>query len=251
MFQACSPVIHSVYTRDSLCAVVYTLRERYNRADPASRGQPVSLWNGMYGSPVTSNADPPVAFQPDLATLWLSGMIEIRNSPSPATGKNLSCPCSGPNAEAMLPCCHLPFLPAGKRIIQHRTSLKMCTPPQRLAGVQENIRFIDVTCHHRNIWVFTTSASCSHTGSHSHAGEDYNDTHDVSGICNLYEVLEAVNAVSVQDPTESEAKIMMNLVRAKCDVYQAQKALADCVVNKVVDHVHVQQHRVSCIAGAP
>ncbi|KAG2130743.1 hypothetical protein DEU56DRAFT_914742 [Suillus clintonianus] len=37
---------------------------------------------------------------------------------------------------------------------------------------------------------------------------------------------------SIQDPTASEANLVMDLVRAKCDVYQAQKALADCVMRE-------------------
>ncbi|KAG1823936.1 uncharacterized protein BJ212DRAFT_1296453 [Suillus subaureus] len=70
--------------------------------------------------------------------------------------------------------------------------------------------------------LLSASASCSHTGTHSHE-EIHDDNHDVN-------ILEAVNTMSVQEPTESKAKIMLNLVRAKCDVYQAQKVLTDCVV---------------------
>ncbi|KAG2358173.1 hypothetical protein BDR07DRAFT_1379598 [Suillus spraguei] len=70
----------------------------------------------------------------------------------------------------------------------------------------------------------SASASCSHTGTHSHE-EIHDDNHDVN-------VLEAVNTMSVQEPAESEAKIMLNLVRAKHDVYQAQKVLTDCVVRE-------------------
>ncbi|KAG0703858.1 hypothetical protein DFH29DRAFT_998107 [Suillus ampliporus] len=77
----------------------------------------------------------------------------------------------------------------------------------------------------------SASASCSHAAPHVH-DQNRDDKHDGSGICNLYEVLDAVNAMSVQPPTESEAKIMMNLMRAKRDVYQAQKILADCVVQE-------------------
>ncbi|KIK32353.1 hypothetical protein CY34DRAFT_101659, partial [Suillus luteus UH-Slu-Lm8-n1] len=37
---------------------------------------------------------------------------------------------------------------------------------------------------------------------------------------------------SDQEPTESEVRIMMNLVRAKRDIYRAQKALTDCVMQE-------------------
>ncbi|KAG1860980.1 hypothetical protein C8R48DRAFT_774240 [Suillus tomentosus] len=76
----------------------------------------------------------------------------------------------------------------------------------------------------------SASASSTHTSPHSH-DRHHNDNHD-SGIRNLYEVLEAVNAMSDQEPTESEARIMMNLVRAKRDVHRAQKVLAECVMQE-------------------
>ncbi|KAG2336844.1 hypothetical protein BDR05DRAFT_953049 [Suillus weaverae] len=52
------------------------------------------------------------------------------------------------------------------------------------------------------------------------------------GIFDLYEVLNAINSMSKQDPTNSEANLIMNLVRAKHEVYQAQKVLADCVARE-------------------
>ncbi|KAG2157188.1 hypothetical protein DEU56DRAFT_750355 [Suillus clintonianus] len=74
----------------------------------------------------------------------------------------------------------------------------------------------------------SASAFCSHAAPHVH-DQNRDDKHDGSGIRNLYEVLDAVNAMP---PTESEVKIMMNLMRAKHDVYWAQKILADCVVQE-------------------
>ncbi|KAG1721677.1 hypothetical protein EDB19DRAFT_2029553 [Suillus lakei] len=53
------------------------------------------------------------------------------------------------------------------------------------------------------------------------------------GIGDLYKVLEAVNSISgVHEPTDSEASLVLDLVRAKCDVFTAQKALADCVIRE-------------------
>ncbi|KAG1723859.1 hypothetical protein EDB19DRAFT_1834449 [Suillus lakei] len=52
-------------------------------------------------------------------------------------------------------------------------------------------------------------------------------------IGDLYEVLEAVNSISrVHEPTDSEASLVLDLVRAKRDVFTAQKALADCVIQE-------------------
>ncbi|KAG2120257.1 hypothetical protein DEU56DRAFT_918400 [Suillus clintonianus] len=53
------------------------------------------------------------------------------------------------------------------------------------------------------------------------------------GIGDLYEILEAVNSIGgVHEPTDSEASLVLDLVRAKRDVFTAQKALADCVIRE-------------------
>ncbi|KAG2125086.1 hypothetical protein DEU56DRAFT_962854 [Suillus clintonianus] len=53
------------------------------------------------------------------------------------------------------------------------------------------------------------------------------------GIGDLYEVLEAVNSISrVHESTDSEASLVLDLVRAKREVFLAQKALVDCVIRE-------------------
>ncbi|KAG1730297.1 hypothetical protein EDB19DRAFT_1912937 [Suillus lakei] len=53
------------------------------------------------------------------------------------------------------------------------------------------------------------------------------------GIGDLYEVLEAINSISgVHEPTDFEASLVLDLVRAKRDVFTAQKALADCIIQE-------------------
>ncbi|KAG2741561.1 hypothetical protein P692DRAFT_20874390 [Suillus brevipes Sb2] len=48
------------------------------------------------------------------------------------------------------------------------------------------------------------------------------------GVCDLYEVLDAVSSTSIPDSTDSEANLVMDLVRAKREVLVAQKLLAEC-----------------------
>ncbi|KAG1843266.1 hypothetical protein DFJ58DRAFT_731683 [Suillus subalutaceus] len=53
------------------------------------------------------------------------------------------------------------------------------------------------------------------------------------GIGDLYDVLDAINSISaLHEPTDSEANLVLNLVRAKRDVFLAQKALAECVIQE-------------------
>ncbi|KAG1844807.1 hypothetical protein DFJ58DRAFT_731079 [Suillus subalutaceus] len=44
-----------------------------------------------------------------------------------------------------------------------------------------------------------------------------------TGMCDLYEVLDAVSSTSTLDPMDSEANLVMDLVRAKREVLVAQK----------------------------
>ncbi|KAG1792584.1 uncharacterized protein HD556DRAFT_1309144 [Suillus plorans] len=53
------------------------------------------------------------------------------------------------------------------------------------------------------------------------------------GICDICEVLEAINSIpGAHKQTNSEANLVLDLVRAKHDVFLAQKALADCVIQE-------------------
>ncbi|KAG1893320.1 uncharacterized protein F5891DRAFT_985982 [Suillus fuscotomentosus] len=53
-----------------------------------------------------------------------------------------------------------------------------------------------------------------------------------TGMCDLYEVLDAVSSTSIPDPTDSEANLVMDLVRAKREVLVAQKVLAECILRE-------------------
>ncbi|KAG1890444.1 uncharacterized protein F5891DRAFT_1198197 [Suillus fuscotomentosus] len=73
-------------------------------------------------------------------------------------------------------------------------------------------------------------ASCPDDSSRSN--NEYNEGAP-RGICDLYEILEAVNSIpGVHEPTNTEASLVLDLARAKRDVFLAQKELADCVIRE-------------------
>ncbi|KAG2746871.1 hypothetical protein P692DRAFT_20738346, partial [Suillus brevipes Sb2] len=80
------------------------------------------------------------------------------------------------------------------------------------------------------------SASASYSPASTHFGCD-NDRSDgpFTGISSLYDVLEAVTSMSVHESSDSEANLVMDVLRAKHNVFLAQKTLADCILqeNKV------------------
>ncbi|KAG0694388.1 hypothetical protein DFH29DRAFT_1006388 [Suillus ampliporus] len=80
-------------------------------------------------------------------------------------------------------------------------------------------------------------ASCSdnpaHCTSTDHDNEyiSHGEPPQAGGMCGLYRILDAVNSLSgAHEPTDSEASLVLDLVRAKRDVFRAQKSLADCVL---------------------
>ncbi|KAG1851345.1 hypothetical protein DFJ58DRAFT_729004 [Suillus subalutaceus] len=56
--------------------------------------------------------------------------------------------------------------------------------------------------------------------------------HTTSGMSDILEVVDNFNAMSVRDPSDGEANLMMDLIRAKRDVFQAEKALADSILQE-------------------
>ncbi|KAG1817262.1 uncharacterized protein BJ212DRAFT_1299401 [Suillus subaureus] len=56
--------------------------------------------------------------------------------------------------------------------------------------------------------------------------------HTTSGMSDILEVVDNFNAMSIRDPSDGEANLMMDLVRAKCKVFQAEKALADLILRE-------------------
>ncbi|KAG1880195.1 hypothetical protein F4604DRAFT_1922877 [Suillus subluteus] len=76
-------------------------------------------------------------------------------------------------------------------------------------------------------------ASCSDDSTHCSRSNDKSNGGAPRGIGDLYEILEAVNSISgVYESTGTEASLVLDLARAKCDVFLTQKALADCVIRE-------------------
>ncbi|KAG1777883.1 hypothetical protein EV702DRAFT_1044916 [Suillus placidus] len=54
----------------------------------------------------------------------------------------------------------------------------------------------------------------------------------ISTLRSLSVSIKDLNAMSIQDSSDSEANLMMDLVQAKCGIFQAQKVLADSVLQE-------------------
>ncbi|KAG2086082.1 uncharacterized protein F5147DRAFT_781788 [Suillus discolor] len=84
-------------------------------------------------------------------------------------------------------------------------------------------------------------ASCSDNSAYSHTNcDDESNGEPPGGTYDLYGVLEAVNSLSrTHDLTDSEASLVLDLVRAKREVFQAQKTLADSAAEKKLDETDI------------
>ncbi|KAG2751400.1 hypothetical protein P692DRAFT_20872494 [Suillus brevipes Sb2] len=49
-------------------------------------------------------------------------------------------------------------------------------------------------------------------------------------MSSLYDVLEAVTSMSVHESSDSEANLVMDVLRVKHNVFLAQKMLVDCIL---------------------
>ncbi|KAG2092813.1 uncharacterized protein F5147DRAFT_779556 [Suillus discolor] len=80
------------------------------------------------------------------------------------------------------------------------------------------------------------ASSSDNPAHHSYTKRDNDSNVEIpasGSMCDLYGVLEAVNSLSsTHEPTDSEASLVLDLVRAKRDVFRAQKTLADCVLQE-------------------
>ncbi|KAG1837761.1 hypothetical protein F4604DRAFT_1692087 [Suillus subluteus] len=57
------------------------------------------------------------------------------------------------------------------------------------------------------------------------------DTHD-HDLSELYDVADAIGSVTIDDPDDLEANLLMELVRARREIVRAEKSLADCMVRE-------------------
>ncbi|KAG2369263.1 hypothetical protein BDR07DRAFT_1559438 [Suillus spraguei] len=56
--------------------------------------------------------------------------------------------------------------------------------------------------------------------------------HNSSGITDLYDLAEAIGSMTIDNGDSLEANLVMDLARARRDVFRAEKMLADCVVQE-------------------
>ncbi|KAG1768244.1 hypothetical protein EV702DRAFT_1203325 [Suillus placidus] len=77
----------------------------------------------------------------------------------------------------------------------------------------------------------SASASCSPASTHFGCNNDHSDG-PFAGISALYDVLEAVTSMSIHEPSDSEANLVMDVLRVKHNVFFAQKTLVDCILQE-------------------
>ncbi|KAG1884485.1 uncharacterized protein F5891DRAFT_990296 [Suillus fuscotomentosus] len=53
-----------------------------------------------------------------------------------------------------------------------------------------------------------------------------------SGIADLYDVVNAIGSMTINDVDDCEANLIMDLARARRDIVNAEKKLADCIVRE-------------------
>ncbi|KAG1886287.1 hypothetical protein F4604DRAFT_1918014 [Suillus subluteus] len=52
------------------------------------------------------------------------------------------------------------------------------------------------------------------------------------GIADLYDIVDAIGLTTINDVDDLEANLIMDLARAQCDIFNAEKTLADCIVRE-------------------
>ncbi|KAG1728267.1 uncharacterized protein EDB91DRAFT_1253531 [Suillus paluster] len=78
--------------------------------------------------------------------------------------------------------------------------------------------------------VYLNISDIPSTSHHLHAS--INTLCHSGGISDLYEVVDAIWSIIINDADDLEANLVMDLARARWDVFNAEKALADCMVRE-------------------
>ncbi|KAG1849727.1 hypothetical protein F4604DRAFT_1934745 [Suillus subluteus] len=70
--------------------------------------------------------------------------------------------------------------------------------------------------------------------------------HNSSSITDLYDVTEAIGSMTIDDGDSLEENLIMDLARARQDVFRAEKMLADCVVqeHEILANLHKYQSNI-------
>ncbi|KAG1739729.1 hypothetical protein EDB19DRAFT_1908750 [Suillus lakei] len=63
------------------------------------------------------------------------------------------------------------------------------------------------------------------------------------GIADLYDVANAIGSMTINDVDELEANLIMDLARARHNIYNAEKTLADCVVREHKVMANLSKHK--------
>ncbi|KAG2106249.1 uncharacterized protein F5147DRAFT_653993 [Suillus discolor] len=66
---------------------------------------------------------------------------------------------------------------------------------------------------------------------------------DVFGISDLYDIVDGIRSMSINDTDEFEANLVMDLARARRDIFRAEKALVDCVVREREIMANLSKHQ--------
>ncbi|KAG1890636.1 uncharacterized protein F5891DRAFT_1197913 [Suillus fuscotomentosus] len=72
----------------------------------------------------------------------------------------------------------------------------------------------------------------SHTPIHLNISSEVPSASHIGGITDLYDVVDAIGLMTIDDVDNLEANLIMDLARARRDVFVAGKTLADCVVQE-------------------
>ncbi|KAG1854491.1 hypothetical protein DFJ58DRAFT_882805 [Suillus subalutaceus] len=77
---------------------------------------------------------------------------------------------------------------------------------------------------------------------HWHASLN-NMCHSGSGISDLYDIVDAIRSMTISDADNLEANLVLDLARARRDVVNAEKVLADCVVREHEVLANLSKHK--------
>ncbi|KAG2105844.1 uncharacterized protein F5147DRAFT_838027 [Suillus discolor] len=66
---------------------------------------------------------------------------------------------------------------------------------------------------------------------------------DVFGISDLYDIANGIRSMSINNTNELEANLVMDLARVRWDIFRAEKALADCVVQEREIMANLSKHQ--------
>ncbi|KAG1812782.1 uncharacterized protein BJ212DRAFT_1301274 [Suillus subaureus] len=67
--------------------------------------------------------------------------------------------------------------------------------------------------------------------------------HSGSGILDLYDIVDALRSMTISDANNLEVNLILDLTRARQDVVNAEKVLADCVVHKHKVLANLSKHK--------